>query len=506
MNREARVSRRAFLQKSLAVGSALAGLATFPDLTPPSVQAAPLFENRVGWAYSPYPHYPLSRMVRDFRQMQDLGMNIVYMGHINNPANLAAGLPTEPGMGFPVYDELRQRGPGLRVAEQLWRGVLNFLEASSKVGLPVVFPIDYQIQMGKLWNDRNFNHLRVDPNKPETSFRMEHWGSGFTASPYSPQLRSDKTAYYQWLSETILRHFPNISALNLGDEPMGGDYSDWAKSTFEEKYGIPFDQAEPQHRGKFQAGVLADYAEWAASFWMKLWPDLKTMMTFHIQRETPLFPSFERVYQLTPPNFVFSFDSHYHDRPAEAANPINDQDRQLLTQMVRQHGWYSQTYHRPLMLWTSANGWGLGHSYEVLGGGLDHARENLRIVGDLTKVSGGRIAMIMAWGWNINNQGAYEYAGQRSYQPEQMIETVSAGLRARRDHLSDQLPSQPNTVIHIPANRIYQEVGLNYLPHLAPPLSQINDFRYTDQNVVYLTDGPALDQARLAGIPIITLA
>ena len=178
--------------------------------------------------------------------------------------------------------------------------------------------------------------------------------------------------------------------------------------------------------------MIPDYAAWSANLWERLNPDVRTMMTFHVQRDAPFLPDVERIFAQTPPSFIFSEDTHLDDGLIDRT--ITPENVNLLYGMCRTFGWLSQVYGKPLMLWTAANAWGLKRN-----GGMPEARLNLDIVHDATRQAGGQIGMLMAWGWNIRFQGVYDDEGNFAADKESMIAGVSELLAARRDQLS--LPS-----------------------------------------------------------------
>ena len=222
------------------------------------------------------------------------------------------------------------------------------------------------------------------------------------------------------------------------------------------------------------------------------------MMTFHVQRDAPFLPDVERIFAQTPPGFVFSEDTHLDDGLIDRA--ITPENVNLLYGMCRTFGWLSQVYGKPLMLWTSANAWGLKRN-----GGMPEARPNLDIVHDATRQAGGTLAMLMAWGWNIRFQGVYDDEGNFAADKESMISGVSELLAARRDQLSAPSTGRPDRVYHVPASSLLPVIGAKRFDHLAEGLVDLTQIDFAAENAVYLTDGRALDEARRQAIPITTL-
>ena len=60
-----------------------------------------------------------------------------------------------------------------------------------------------------------------------------------------------------------------------------------------------------------------------------------------------------------------------------------------------------------------------GQAFPVLrlkkDGSLADARQNIEIVHDATRQTGGRLGMLMAWGWNIRFQGVYDDEGNLTF-------------------------------------------------------------------------------------------
>ena len=456
------------------------------------------FENKVGWAYTAVPGTSQETMAQDMRRMKELGANIVYLGH-NNPGNVDPN-GTEPGLVYAVYFALKNNTPSRADAEQIQGAIINALEAAKLTGLEVVLPVGYQIQMGLEWNRQNPEDLR---RNPDGTF-MSHWGSGETASPYSAKYRQDISEYYQWVNENIIKKYDNIIALNLADEPMGSDFSNWAKAAFKGRYGLDFETAPAQLRGEFLSEVIADYAAWSANTWKEINPDIWTMMTFHIQREAPFFPNIEKIFAQTPETFIFSADTHLHDAPSD--QPLTSEERNLLYGLVRTLGFMSRIYEKPLMLWSSANAWGLA-GQSVNRGGIEEALNNLDIV-ETAKQNGGKLGMIMAWGWNIKGQGVYRCEGNFDYvDKDEIIHQVAKDLLARRDKLSIPSTGKPERVIYLPSQSLYESIGRDNISHLAYNLGvALKGVDFVSQNTIYLTDGPALEEARRLGAEIIPLS
>lgn len=474
---------------SAASASQTAARALQPATAPVPLRA---FENLVGWGYTVRARIPRAELLADLRRMRDLGCNTVYIAPDNPGDTNPDGY--EPGLFPGIWYAIAAGTPEAANAWKIARSVLGALDAAAEVGLEVVLGIGYQIQMGEEWNAAHPAELRLDRDGQ----LMSQWSSGFTASPYSAVYRRDVQEYYAWVDETFVRRHPHVVALNLADEPMGADYSPHAMAEFERRYGHPFDTAPFAERGEFLTGVIPDYAAWSAEVWQRLNPDIRTMMTFHVQRDAPFLPDVERTFAQTPPTFVFSADTHLDDGTIDRV--ITPENTRLLYGMVRTFGWLSQVYRRPLMLWTSANAWGLKRN-----GGPAEARLNLQIVHDAAKQGGGQIGMLMAWGWNIFQQGVYDDRGNFPANKDEMIAVVSQGLAARREQLSLPSTSRPERVVYVPAEPLHARIGEERVHHIAEGVVDLRGIDFARENAVYLTDGRALEEARRLGIAVTPL-
>jgi hypothetical protein len=458
----------------------------------PGAQAPRSFENRVGWAYSARWRKSRAEIVDDLRRMRDLGCNAVYLGH--NSAGNTDPDAYEPGLAPANWYAIAAATPSASDAHLIAGTIGMTIDAAREVGLDVVLGIGCQIMMGDEWNAAHEAELRRNAQ----GALLKHWGSVFTASPYSEVYRRDIREFYGWVNQTFVQPNPHVVALNLADEPMGADYSAHAMAAFQVRYGVAFDAATDTQRGEFIAGVIPDYAAWSADVWQRLNPGVRTMMTFHVQRDAPFLPDVERIFAQTPPGFVFSEDTHLDDGLVDRT--ITAATVNLLYGMCRTFGWLSQVYGKPLMLWTGANAWGLKRT-----GGMPEARQNLDIVHDATRQAGGTLAMLLAWGWNIRFQGVYDDEGSFWADKETMISGVSELLTARRDRLSAPVTGRPDRVYYVPSSSLLPAIGAKRFDHLAEGLVDLTQIDFVSENAVYLTDGRALEEARRQGIPITTL-
>ena len=478
-------------QLACACGRVTSTALAEPDPRAPR-PAARAFENRIGWAYNARWRKPRAEVVADLRRMRDLGCNTVYIGH--NSAGNTDPDAYEPGLVPAAWYAIAAGTPEADNARTIFQAVATTIDAAREVGLDVVLAIGYQIAMGDEWNAANPSELRLN----RAGERLIHWSSVHTASPYSEVYRHDIAEYYAWVDAQLVRPNPHVVALNLADEPMGADFSPHAMAAFEARYGTPFGRATDLERGEFLAGVVADYAAWSAETWKVLNSDVRTMMTFHIQRDAPFLPDVERIFRLAPDTFIVSADTHLDDGLIERT--ITPEVIRLLYGMVRTLGVLSRVHKKPLMLWTSANAWGLKRATR-----LQDALLNLDIVHDTARQVGGQLGMLMAWGWNIHLQGVYDDAGNFLGDKEAMIAGVSQALADRREQLSRVTDGRPSRVVHVPSVPLFATIGARRFDHLAEGVVDLGGIDFANENVAYLTDGPALDEARRLGIPIRTL-
>jgi hypothetical protein len=476
--------RAAFAQDRRAPG--LAGGLT---RAAPGEQPRRAFKNRIGWAYSARWRKSRAEIVDDLRRMRELGCNVVYLGH--NSAGNTDPDAYEPGLAPANWYAIAAATPSAGDAHLVAGTIGMAIDTAREVGLDVVLGIGYQIMMGDEWNAAHEAELRRNAQGE----KLKHWGSVFTASPYSEVYRGDVREYYAWVNQTFVQPNPHVVALSLADEPMGTDYSSHAMAAFQARYGVAFDVATDTQRGEFITGVIPDYAAWSADVWQRLNPGVRTMMTFHVQRDAPFLPDVERIFAQTPPGFVFSEDTHLDDGLVDRT--ITPENVNLLFGMCRTFGWLSQVYGRSLMLWTGANAWGLKRT-----GGMPEARQNLDIVHDATRQAGGILAMLLAWGWNIRFQGVYDDEGNFAADKETMISGVSELLAARRDRLSVPVDGRPDRVYYVPSSSLLPAIGAKRFDHLAEGLVDLTQLDFVSENAVYLTDGRALEEARRQGIPI----
>lgn len=409
------------------------------------------FENNVGWAYQPRHYRTRDQIFADMRDMKDRGCNSLYVGH-SNPGDSRHD-KTEPGLNFSVYNSIMtNEGNTGESGRMIMEKITDVLDAAKECGMQVVLPVGYKISMGPQWSERNPNQLRKDADGQD----LHTWGTEQTASPYSEKYKQDIRTYYQWINDTILSKYDNIKAINIADEPMGGDFSPHAMDEFRRKYGVDYHSASDEQRGEFQQNVIPDYIIWSAKTWKDINPNMLTTATIHIQREKPFSFDVERMFSETPDTFMFSADTHLQDAPPDNF-PMTKDSTKLLINMVRTLGLYSKIYNKQLMLWQGANAWSFDRDGIQPDMGIHTPQQaadiNLQIIHDRVKQAGGKIAMIFGWG-HPNVQPEDQILTGIS--PDTMYDHVTARLSGVRDRLSEVSQSLPRRIITIPRNQINQ--------------------------------------------------
>lgn len=495
-----RISRRRLLAIASA-GAASPFLNRLGRMTPTvtamtagaSSGTAPEFANHVGWAYTIDWMITPDEIRSDMRRMRHEGCTSVYIGH-DNPASPGWG-SAEPGLSFAVWYEIERSGPRAYESRAKLDLIHTALQAADDAGLRVVLPIDYQMQMGHAWSADHPAELALGPDGG--TLRSSH---DPIASPYSHVMRDHKRAYYAWIRDDLLSRYGHILAINLGDEPLGCDYSSHAMSEFYRRYGTPWERAPLWEQGEFQSGVVADYAIWCAWEWVATQAGLPAMFTFHIDRHRPFYPNFDRIFHQSPQSFIISADTHLHDAPAWV--PFTAQSRNLLFDLCRRLGLWSHVSGRDVMLWHSVNHWGL-HA-----GGIQEALDNHDIVLRATREAGGRVAKTMAWARNIRFQGLYRHEGTFAHvEPDEMVAAITPAMTAAQPSLSTRTEPEPHHVLYAPSRLIYARIGEDqpsfewdhgaWLEH--------GNVDFGSTRVVTMTDGPALEAARQRGWTITSI-
>ncbi|HVA90004.1 MAG TPA: hypothetical protein VNL71_09180 [Chloroflexota bacterium] len=417
----------------------------------PAASAAPY----TGWAMDAYPGDRVSTLKAEMTRQVAAGANMVWLGH-NNPGEVDAA-KGEPALSYAVWTAyMNPSDPKHLDAAAMVQAQLNALQAARQLGVRVVFPIGYQIQMGQAWNAAHPQDLRRDAKGAV----YEHGGK--SAAFQSPEYQRDILAYYHWVDSTIVR--PNagtIMMINLGDEPADGDYSVWADRVFQARYGYGLrdagqDPTRQEAVGRFEADYIADYEEWSAAQWESIDPAVKVTMSFcggygRYQHEGP---DLEAVFREAPANFVVTFDAYPRD--GLYSTPLREGDLISLFALVRTLGYYSAQYLRPLWLWSTANSWGLNGASKDPGNIADAVANGIYLA--QLAMQGGALAGIAVWNYNIKGQGLLNDTHALTYDPSQMFTRVSASFSLLRSIMAGSA-GQPDTVVLAPNEPALQAAG-----------------------------------------------
>lgn len=419
--------------------------------TPPPTQSETHF---TGWAIVAYPSHTQPQMEAALRRMKDAGANVAWIGH-NNPGEVDSD-KVEPGLSYAVYAAAQEAASPLQAeALAMIEAQHRMLRAARAVGLPVVLPIGYQIQMGQAWNDRHPAELR----RYRTGEPLNIYGGGVSASPYSAQYRADIRLYYEWVrSEFVIPYRDVILMLNLADEPQGGDYSPVAEAEFQARHGARFAGARPALVGLFQDRVIVDYAIWSAAQWQELAPGLPVTMSFcgAQGRWSYHLPDIEALFRDTPENFVVTFDAYLHDDLP--FNPLTEAEVGALALFARTVGYYSARYQREVWLWPAGNRWGLAGDGPNPGGVSD-ALANGYLLALALRSTGGRLRGLTIWNYNVQHQGLFGDPDPAPYDRDLLFQEVSAAF-AHWQTLMATAPERTRLLALLPAGAVQARLGL----------------------------------------------
>ncbi len=424
-------------------------------IEPSPVPSPPLY---TGWAVEAYPEASAAEMEAIVRRMVGAGANVIWIGH-NNPGEVDAA-KVEPGLSYAVYEAYTDPAdPRHTDAVAIVEAQHRMLAACRAVGVKVVLPVGYQIQMGRRWNQEHPDDLRRDADgRP-----LDIFGGGVSASFYAPDYRRDTDAYYRWVDAEFVRPYADVLLmLNLADEPIGGDYSPPAEAEFRRRTGLSFadvgtDPARQRLLGEFQSQYVAEYAAWSAALWQEIHPGLPVTMSFDgaQARSTFTLPDVEALFRDTPANFVVTFDAYPRDGLPNVA--LSDGDLVGLFLLARSLGAYSARYGKPVWLWAAANSWGLSQASPDPGTVSDAVANGLALA-LLVRQGGGYLQGIAYWNYNVKEQGLYNDTHHTAYDPETMFAQVSAALPLLR-RLMAAPASQPHILILAPPARACEQIG-----------------------------------------------
>jgi hypothetical protein len=423
-----------------------------------SVRAETAPERRVGWAVEAYPEMTAAEMESVVRSMVRAGANVVWVGH-NNPGEVDPG-KIEPGLSYAVYEAYQDPSdPRHETSVAMIQAQRRMLDACRAVGVQAVLPVGYQIQMGREWNSRHPDDLRLDAGGQP----LDIYGGGVSASFYAPRYREDIATFYRWVDDEFVGPYADVLLmLNLADEPIGGDYSRHAEAEFRHQYGFGFadvggDPLRQRLLGEFQSRYVVNFAVWTAELWHGIRPGLPVTMSFDgaQARMTYSLPDVEALFRDTPENFVVTFDAYPRDGLPHV--PLGDQDLVELFLLARSLGLYSARHARPLWLWAAANSWGLSQASPDPGTVSDAVANGLYLV-LLIRQGGGDLQGITYWNYNVKEQGLYNDTHVTAYTPDTMFQRVSEGFPTLRRLLVSR-PSRPEVLILVPPGVRYERIG-----------------------------------------------
>lgn len=412
-----------------------------------------------GWAMEAYPDMSEKNFAFHIERQLSLGANFVWIGH-NNPGEVDRH-KVEPALSYAVYEAyIDKNDPRHNDAVAIIDAQHRLLKVCRQLGVPVVFPVGYQIQMGERWNRANPEHLRRFYGG-----EVIDWG-GISATFLSPKYQEDITKFYAWTIENFIEPYSEIIKLiNLADEPFGGDYSQWAEDVFRRQYGITFEEAFAQGReglitaGQFQSRYVVEYARWSAECWHKLYPHIPTTMSFcgHHGREENHMPDVVALFSDTPHHFHPTFD--VYPRDGSQKHPVTEADVTMLIILLRQLSYLSARHHKPYWLWTTGNSWGLGQASPDPAHISDALANQFYAVATAV-ANGGDLRGIAVWNYLCRNQGLFEDIYHTVYDPEQMFTRITKILAWLRSFLGKPELIQPAEVaLVLPRSFGYRRIG-----------------------------------------------
>ncbi len=418
-----------------------------------------------GWAIDAYPDMTYEQMLADLTRMKQAGANVVWISHAN-PARPYAQ-EREVGLNPSVFSAFKDP------AQYAYQDAISIVEANKRMlkacqalGLKAVLSVGYQTQMGQVWSAQHPQDLR---RRADGSLWQVTNGNDPYGSSYSPAFQQDLRDYYVWIEfEFVHPYRDTIQMLNLADEPLGGDYSGWANQEFQKRTGYGFaDVGNSEQRqeslGRFQANVITDFMTLAAGYWQEITPGLPVTMSFDggAMREENGLPNLESLFAHAPANFVLTWDMYPRDR-GSLDRPINEDDISRLFSLVRRIGGFSGRYNRSVWFWSAANSWGLGQT-ATDSGTIADAEANLLYLALLMNQTGGHLAGLAVWNYNIKSQGLYNYSccglnQKATWNEDEMFQRVSQQFDTVRAIMA-QPSGQPEALYLRPPEWQYQLIG-----------------------------------------------
>ena len=449
-----------------------------------------------GWAMDAFPGDSVGTLTAEMGKQVRAGANAIWLGH-NNPGEVDAA-KHEPGLSYAVWAAYRDpANPKHTDAMAMVEAQQHALTAAKGLGVRVVLPVGYQIQMGATWNAAHPQEMR---RNADGHFYVHGQRS---AAFDSPDYQRGILAYYHWVDATFVRPYTGtVTMLNIADEPADGDYSVWADRVFRAGHGYGLleagtDPARQRAVGRFQATYIARYAAWSAQQWLAIDPAIKVTLSFcggygRTQHEGP---DLEAVFRDTPSNFVVTFDAYPRDGLYDT--PLRQQDLVALFALIRSLGYYSHVYGKPLWLWSTGNSWGLNGSSPDPGGIADAVTNGIYLA-QLVKQVGGTLQGIAVWNYNIPTQGLYNDTHHLLYNPDQMFARVSASFPLLTRIMAAP-PGQPDAVVLAPDDSALRLAGAGLLQRA------IDGYEWSSLAALAQSDVPApvlthLDGAQLPAL------
>lgn len=412
-----------------------------------------------GWAMEAYPEMSEADFAHHIERQVSQGANFLWIGH-NNPGEVDKE-KNEPALSYAVYEAYvdpkdRRHNDALAIIEAQHR----LLRVCQRLGVPVVFPVGYQIQMGERWNKKYPEHLRRFYNG-----KIINWG-GISATFLSPQYQEDISRFYQWtIKNFILPYKEVIKLINLADEPFGGDYSHWAKRDFHHRYGMTFAEAFKLGKegctavGEYQSRYIVEYARWSAECWHALYPHIPTTMSFcgYHGREENHLPDIVALFSDTPEYFQPTFD--VYPRDGSPQTPITESDITMLIIFLRQLSYLSSFFKKPYWLWTTGNSWGLGQDSPDKAY-ISDALANQFLAVATAVANGGDLRGVAVWNYNVKRQGLYNDIYNTTYKPEEMFVKLTRFLAWLRRFLGQpKLRQAAEFALILPRGFGYRKIG-----------------------------------------------
>ena len=129
---------------------------------------------------------------------------------------------------------------------------------------------------------------------------------------------------------------------------------------------------------------------------------------------------------------------------------------------MRRIGGFSARYNRPVWFWSAGNSWGLGQT-ATNSGTIADAQANLLYLALLMNQSGGHLAGLAVWNYNIRSQGLYNYSccglnQKATWNEDEMFQRISQQFDTVRAIMAQPLNS-PEALYLRPPEWQYRLIG-----------------------------------------------